>query len=81
MSIMRTTLTLADDVYEAAKTLAEGSRKSLGAVISDLARRGLRPQAPVEVADGDLPVFAVRDDAEIIPGSRAAELLDDEGVD
>lgn len=81
MSTMRTTLTIADDVYEAAKTLAEGSRQSLGAVISELARRGLRPQGPVEVADDDLPVFDVPDDAAIIPGSRAADLLDDEGVD
>lgn len=54
---MRTTLTLDDDVVAAARDLAAVERRSLGAVISDLARRGLTP-ARVE-ADGDLPVIRV----------------------
>jgi hypothetical protein len=79
---MRTTLTLDDDVYEAAKTLADGSGEPLGAVVSELARRGLRP-APV-AASGDreeLPTFDVPADATLIPGSRAAELLAAEGAE
>ena len=46
---MRTTLSIDDDVLNAAKAIARRQRKSLGEVISDLARRGLRrPQAPTE---------------------------------
>jgi hypothetical protein len=54
---MRTTLELDDDVVAAARELAEGQRRSLGSVISELARRGLTP-AQVEVED-DLPVIRV----------------------
>ncbi|HVL84636.1 MAG TPA: hypothetical protein VM367_10200 [Pseudonocardia sp.] len=54
---MRTTLDLDEDVVEAARELAAGQRRSLGSVISELARRGLTP-ARVEV-DGDLPVIRV----------------------
>ncbi len=76
--MMRTTITLEDDVFAAAKTLAESSGRSLGEVISELARRGLeRPHdAPVR---GSLPAFRVRPGAKIIPGNRAAELLAEEG--
>ena len=54
---MRTTLDLDDDVVAAARELAAGQRRSLGSVISELARRGLTP-ARVE-ADGGLPVIRV----------------------
>ncbi|MGI8506201.1 MAG: antitoxin [Solirubrobacteraceae bacterium] len=54
---MRTTLELDDDVVMAARELAADGRRSLGSVISELARRGLTP-ARVE-ADGDLPVIRV----------------------
>ena len=54
---MRTTLDLDDDVVAAAREVAANSRRSLGSVISELARRGLTP-ARVE-ADGDLPVIRV----------------------
>ncbi len=52
---MRTTLDIADDVVAAAKELAAAERRSLGSVISELARRGLTP-ARVEAEDG-LPVI------------------------
>jgi hypothetical protein len=54
---MRTTLDIDDDVVTAARELAAGERRSLGSVISELARRGLTP-ARVE-AEGDLPVIRV----------------------
>lgn len=76
---MRTTVTLDDDVYQAARTLAATAGRSLGDVLSELARRGLRPQ-PADYTD-DLPNFAVPSDAAVIPGNRAAELLAEEGVD
>jgi hypothetical protein len=54
---VRTTLEIDDDVVAAARELAADERRSLGSVISELARRGLTP-ARVEVAD-DLPVVRV----------------------
>ena len=54
---MRTTLDIDDDVVLAARDLAAEGRRSLGSVISELARRGLTP-ARVE-AGGDLPVIRV----------------------
>jgi hypothetical protein len=54
---VRTTLNLDDDVVAAARELAADEQRSLGAVISELARRGLTP-ARVET-DDDLPVIRV----------------------
>jgi hypothetical protein len=54
---MRTTLNLDEDVVSAARELATGERRSLGSVISELARRGLTP-ARIETDDG-LPVIRV----------------------
>jgi hypothetical protein len=54
---VRTTLDLDDDVVGAARELAAGERRSLGSVISELARRGLTP-ARIETAEG-LPVIRV----------------------
>jgi hypothetical protein len=54
---MRTTLDIDDDVVIAARELAAIERRSLGSVISDLARRGLTP-ARIESAEG-LPVIRV----------------------
>lgn len=54
---MRTTLTIDDDVLGLAKELAGAEGRSVGAVLSELARRGLTP-ARVDVS-GDLPVIRV----------------------
>ena len=40
---MRTTLDIDDDVMAAARELARGEKRSIGAIVSDLARRGLMP--------------------------------------
>lgn len=72
---MRTTVTLEDDVYEAAMTLVKTTQRTLGQVLSDLARRGLKP---VRASKGKLPGFAVAPNAPIIPGDRASKLLADE---
>lgn len=78
---MRTTLQLADDVYEAALTLARASSRSLGEVLSDLARRGLRPVEAAQGAPDDLPIVRMEPGDEVIPGSRASDLLSEEGID
>jgi len=54
---VRTTLNIDEDVVAVARQLAAGERRSLGSIISELARRGLTP-ARVE-ADGGLPVIRV----------------------
>ncbi|HNG57015.1 MAG TPA: antitoxin, partial [Solirubrobacterales bacterium] len=54
---MRTTLEIDDEVVAAAKELASVEGRSLGSVISDLARRGLTP-AKVDSENG-LPVIRV----------------------
>ena len=74
---MRTTLTLDDDVYEAAQSLARASGRRLGQVVSELVRRSL--QAPPAFASRNgLPVFTVQDGADIIPSDRARDLLAEE---
>jgi hypothetical protein len=54
---VRTTLNLDADVVAAAKELADGEHRSLGSVISELARRGLTPATVVD--DDGLPVIRV----------------------
>jgi hypothetical protein len=54
---VRTTLDIDEDVVAAARELATAERRSLGSVISELARRGLTP-AKVDADDG-LPVIRV----------------------
>jgi len=41
MQVMRTTLTIDDDILDAAKHLAEREQRTVGEVISALARQGL----------------------------------------
>lgn len=43
--IMRTTLSLDEDVLAVARAIAERDRRSLGQVVSDLARKGMRGRA------------------------------------
>jgi hypothetical protein len=74
---MRTTLMLGDDVYAAAKQIAENSGRTLGEVISQLARKGLASDPSFDIKNG-IPVFRIGNSAEKIPGSRAAEILDQE---
>ncbi len=76
---MRTTVTLDDDVFEAARAQAQASGKKLGEVLSQLARRGLRASSQTATKSG-LPVFKVKPDADIIPSSRAKELLAEEAT-
>ena len=53
---MRTTLDIDDAVLRAARTLADQRGISLGAAVSELARRGLAPAASPESVGG-FPVF------------------------
>jgi hypothetical protein len=49
---MRTTLDIADDVLQAAKERAKRERKTIGVMISELARRALTtPQEPLSAKE------------------------------
>jgi hypothetical protein len=61
---VRTTLTIDDDLLAAAKSLARANSESVGRVLSDLARRGLRVTSQVDIQhEGIFPVFSVPIDA------------------
>lgn len=55
---MRTTLDLDESVLVAARALARDESISLGAAVSELARRGLRAVTSPTVARGGFPVLA-----------------------
>lgn len=59
---MRTTLRIEDDVFRAAKSLADSEGKTVGQVISELARKGLAPR-PQEATEDGFPIFAVPENA------------------
>ena len=75
---MRTTVTLDDDVFEAAQSLAKASGRRLGQVLSELVRRALQSESRGFTRQNGLPVFPVRQDAAVIPDSRAADLMANE---
>lgn len=49
---MRTTLSIDDDVLLAAKSLAEREHRTLGEVLSNLARQALRRETPAGIRNG-----------------------------
>lgn len=55
---MRTTLMIDDDVLAAARALAEQQRRTVGAVVSDLARQSLRRPVPPAERNG-VPLLPV----------------------
>jgi hypothetical protein len=48
---MRTTLDIADDVLQAARERAQREKKTIGEIISELARRALAPREPLAVKE------------------------------
>jgi len=73
---MRTTLDIDPDVMEAARELAKDSRRSIGAVVSELAHRGLMPERVDAV--GRLPVISVPDSAKPITPQIVRRALDED---
>ena len=56
---MRTTLDVESDVLDAAKALAAARGVSVGAALSELARRGVAARTPLSARNG-FPVFQVQ---------------------
>jgi Ribbon-helix-helix protein, copG family len=73
---MRTTINIDDDLMNAIRSLAAERRQSLGKVISDLIRRGLRPE-PFETYSNDFPVFMVREGTPMITPEMVQSAMDE----
>lgn len=76
MLLMRTTLTLPDDVYSIAKSVAVGEDVSLGDALAILVRRGLQPAAGIDTSNG-FPMFRVPQGAEPITLERTLALQEE----
>jgi hypothetical protein len=74
---VRTTLELDDDVLQAARAMAAAESRSLGRVISELARRGLLPPDPHAGAEDGFPVFRVPAGAPPITDRMVSEVLEE----
>ncbi len=72
---MRTTLNIDDDVLAAARSLAERNDSSLGAALSELARRGFK--GAVIALDEDAVVFRVPTDAQPFTSDDVSRSLSD----
>ena len=73
---MRTTLTIDDDVLGAAKELAEREGKTIGAVISELARQSLRPRKPLKTRNG-VTLLPTHPDDKPVTAELVNKLLDE----
>ncbi|OHT20084.1 CopG family transcriptional regulator [Edaphosphingomonas haloaromaticamans] len=73
---MRTTLAIDDDVLMAAKAIAHQQRKSIGEVVSDLARRSLRRPRASGSRNG-VPLLPVSDPQAIVTLEQVNALRDE----
>ena len=76
---MRTTLRIDADVLRVARSLARAEGKTIGEVVSELARKGLRPAPPKKRGRSKLPTFDVPQDAEAITPEMVKEAFEDAG--
>jgi hypothetical protein len=74
---VRTTINIDEDVLQAARALATAQRKSLGRVISDLARRGLAQRSQGVGPERRFPVFKVDADAPLITPEMVSTAADE----
>lgn len=74
---MRTTLQIDDDILRVARSLARSEGKSLGEVVSELARKGLRPARPKRPDATGFPTFDIPADAPPLTPEMVREALED----
>jgi hypothetical protein len=77
---MRTTVTIDDDVYEAALANARATGRRLGRVLSDMARIALEQPPTPGKGPARFAAFDVPEGSRVIPASRIQKALDDDGV-
>jgi hypothetical protein len=79
---MRTTLNIDDDILHAVKELAASESKSVGHVLSRLAREGLKEENAVStvfIYRNGIPVLRSR--GEQITSEHVRELMDEEDIE
>ncbi len=74
---MRTTLTIDDDVLNAARERAEFERKTVGEVISSAARNGFFPADPAPATRNGIRLLPVQPGAGISTVELIRELMDE----
>lgn len=74
---MRTTLQLDEDVLAAARALAARQGRTLGEVVSELARKGLAPEAAAPRHRNGIRLMPVREDARPTPLEEVNQLRDE----
>jgi hypothetical protein len=74
---MRTTLSIEDDVLAAAKEIADRQGKSIGEVISSLARQALRPKRSAKRTRNGVPLLPVRSGARPVTPDLVNQLRDE----
>lgn len=71
--MVRTTLDIDDEILAAARALGAETGMSLGAAVSELARRGLRPR----IVDNGFPTFDVASDTPPMTADMVREARDE----
>jgi len=74
---MRTTLAIDDDVLAAAKEIAATRRKSVGEVISTLARQAMRPTQSTRATRNGVPLLPVRPGAPRVTSELVRQLQEE----
>lgn len=77
---MRTTLEIDDDVLLAAKELAEAQKSTAGKVLSELARKALKPSRKPAARRNGIPLLPPRKGARPVTSATVASLLEDESA-
>jgi hypothetical protein len=72
--VMRTTLAIDDDVLAAAKDLAAAEQRSVGEIISSLARKALAPAAPTAAMRNGVPLLPVQPGARPVTSEHVRQL-------
>ncbi|MFZ1085328.1 MAG: hypothetical protein WAN35_10215 [Terracidiphilus sp.] len=74
---MRTTLAIDDDVLAAAREMASSERKSVGEVITALARQALRPKVSIYATRNGVPLLRVPPGAQRITSELVRQLQEE----
>jgi hypothetical protein len=74
---MRTTLAIDDDVLMAVKSLAQREQKTIGEVISTLARQALRRQTPLQSFRNGVPLLVAGASAQPVTLELVNQLRDE----
>lgn len=77
MSAIRTTLAIDQDVLSAAKELASMQRKTIGEVISELARTALHPTKISSTSRNGIPLLPLRPGAPRVTSELVRQLGED----